>query len=319
MMDWSDRHCRYFFRQLTRHAVVYTEMITTGALLHGDVERHLRFHPVEHPIALQLGGSDPAELAVCARLGEQWGFDEINLNCGCPSERVQHGSFGACLMAEPELVAECVHAMRSTVSIPVTVKHRLGIDHSEDYDFAYRFVEALAQAGCETFIVHARNAVLRGLSPKDNREIPPLRYADVRRLKRDLPRLRFIVNGGIRSWPAIRARLAEVDGVMLGRAAYHDPYLLAQTDVQLFDSAHAPPTRAAVVHAMVEYAQREVAAGSSLRSIVRHMLGLFHEQPRARIWRRLLSDATQLARNDPQLLLTALEAMEAPALTSTVS
>ena len=312
MMDWSDRHCRYFFRQLTRRAVLYTEMITTGALLHGDVERHLRFHPAEHPVALQLGGSDPSELAACARLGEQWGYDEINLNCGCPSERVQHGSFGACLMAEPQLVADCVRAMRAAVAIPVTVKHRLGIDDIEDYEFVRRFVDALAQAGCDTFIVHARNAVLRGLSPKDNREIPPLRYADVRRLKHDFPGLSLVLNGGIRDWPAIRDRLGEVDGVMLGRAAYHDPYLLAHADAQLFGATAAIPSRAGIVHAMLEYAQHEVAGGTPLRSIVRHMLGLFHQQPNARVWRRLLSDPGQLSHNDPKLLLVALAAMEAP-------
>ena len=207
MMDWSDRHCRYFFRQLSRRALVYTEMITTGALIHGDVARHLRFHFDEHPVALQLGGSDPVELAHCARLGEEWGYDEINLNCGCPSERVQRGAFGACLMAEPELVAECVKAMQDAVGIPVTVKHRLGIDRVDDYDFARRFVDTLAAAGCRTFIVHARNAVLKGLSPKDNREVPPLRYAEVHRLKREFPELNIVINGGVTSWPQIEQHL----------------------------------------------------------------------------------------------------------------
>ena len=237
MMDWSDRHCRYFFRQLSSYAVVYTEMVTTGALIHGDVERHLRFDAAEHPVALQLGGSDPADLAHCARLGEQYGYDEINLNCGCPSERVQHGAFGACLMAEPQLVADCVKAMRDAVSIPVTVKHRLGIDSIEAYEFVRDFVATLADAGCETFFVHARNAVLKGLSPKDNREVPPLKYEYVYRLKRDFPELRIVVNGGVNTLEAIEPHLLQVDGVMLGRVAYHDPCVLAQAGGRLFGEA----------------------------------------------------------------------------------
>jgi tRNA-dihydrouridine synthase A len=308
MMDWSDRHCRYFFRQLSRHALVYTEMITTGTLIHGDVERHLRFSPAEHPVALQLGGSEPAELARCARLGERWGYDEINLNCGCPSERVQHGAFGACLMAEPALVADCVKAMQDAASIPVTVKHRLGIDRIEEYDFACRFVDAVARAGCRTFIVHARNAWLRGLSPKDNREVPPLRYPDVYRLKREFPELTMVINGGIHPWREIEAQLGHVDGVMLGRAAYHDPYVLAEADRRLFGADTLPPTREQVVEAMYSYACDEVGNGTTLRAIARHILGLYHGQPRARIWRQMLSDATRLARNDPRLLLEAADA-----------
>ena len=230
MMDWSDRHCRYFFRQLAPHAVVYTEMVTTGALLHGNVPRHLRFDPAEHPVALQLGGSEPADLAHCARLGERWGYDEINLNCGCPSERVQRGAFGACLMAEPELVAECVKAMQDAVSIPVTVKHRLGIDRIEDYDFVRRFVETLARAGCSTFIVHARNAILKGLQPKDNREVPPLRYAEVHRLKEEFPELEHRHQRRHRMPRPKPGASGRVDGVMLGRTAYHDPYVLAELD-----------------------------------------------------------------------------------------
>ncbi len=307
MMDWSDRHCRFFFRQLSRRALVYTEMITTGALIHGDVARHLRFHSEEHPIALQLGGSEPAELAHCARLGEKWGYDEINLNCGCPSERVQRGAFGACLMAEPELVAQCVKAMQSAIGIPVTVKHRLGVDRIDDHDFVHRFVDAIAAAGCRTLIVHARNAVLKGLSPKDNREVPPLRYAEVYRLKREFPALTIVINGGITDWPQIEQHLAQVDGVMLGRAAYHDPYLLAQADKRFRGEAPSP-TRAQVVRAMYEYARDELRHGASLRSIARHMLGLFHGQPRARLWRQMLSDAARLTHNDAGLLLEALEA-----------
>ncbi len=310
MMDWSDRHCRYFFRQLTRHARLYTEMITTGALIHGDVPRHLRFHPDEEPVALQLGGSEPEDLAKCARLGEQWGYDEININCGCPSERVQRGAFGACLMAEPVLVADCVKAMQDAVSIPVTVKHRLGIDRMEDYDFARGFVETLARAGCTIFIVHARNAWLQGLSPKDNREVPPLRYADVHRLKREFPELTIVINGGLADWAGVERELECVDGVMLGRVAYHDPYVLAQADARLYASTAPAPTRRAVVEAMVAYARAEVAQGSPVRTIARHMIGLYHGQPGARGWRRRLSDPAVLAQNRPEMLLEAMEAAE---------
>jgi tRNA-dihydrouridine synthase A len=308
MMDWSDRHCRYFFRQLSRHAVVYTEMVTTGALIHGDLERHLRFDAAEHPVALQLGGSDRAELAHCARLGEQYGYDEINLNCGCPSERVQHGAFGACLMAEPHLVADCVKAMRDAVCIPVTIKHRLGIDSIEAYEFVREFVATVADAGCETFLVHARNAMLKGLSPKDNREVPPLKYDYVYRLKRDFPELRIVVNGGVNTLDAIEPHLSQVDGVMLGRVAYHDPYLLAQAGVRLF--GEPPRSRSAIVDDMFTYAGDQVIRGTPLRAIVRHMLGLYHGQPNARVWRRMLSDASLLAANRPGLLLNAIKATE---------
>jgi tRNA-dihydrouridine synthase A len=308
MMDWSDRHCRYFFRQLSAHAVVYSEMITTGALLHGDVPRHLDFDPAEHPVALQLGGSEPAQLAHCARLGERWGYDEINLNCGCPSERVQRGAFGACLMAEPDLVADCVKAMQDAVSIPVTVKHRLGLDRNEEYGFVRRFIETLARAGCRTFIVHARNAVLKGLSPKDNREVPPLRWAEVHRLKRELPELEIVLNGGVAAAPQAQAELAHVDGVMLGRTAYHDSYVLAELDARLF--AGTAPSRAEVVRRMHRYAVAQAAHGTPLRAIARHMLGLYHGRPGGRRWRQMLSDAGRLAANDPALLLDALAAIE---------
>jgi tRNA-dihydrouridine synthase A len=308
MMDWSDRHCRYFFRQFSARAVLYTEMVTTGALIHGNLERHLRFDRAEHPVALQLGGSDPADLARCAALGEQYGYDEINLNCGCPSERVQHGAFGACLMAQAKLVAECVRAMREAVGIPVTVKHRLGIDEIEDYAFVRDFVSTLAEAGCDTFVVHARNAVLKGLSPKDNREVPPLKYDYVYRLKRDFPALRIVLNGGVNSMEAIGEHLSRVDGVMLGRLAYHDPYALARAGAQLFGERLR--SRAAIVQDMHAYAINEVSRGTSLRAIARHMLGLYHGQPNARLWRRLLSDADRLAANRPGLLLEALAQTE---------
>src|SRR5438270_5747284 len=227
MMDWTDRHCRFFLRLITRHARLYTEMITAPALVHGDVAHHLDFDPAEHPLALQLGGSDRAQLTHAARLGERWGYDEINLNCGCPSERVQTGSFGACLMREPALVADCVKAMRDAVAIPVTVKHRLGLDGDNHYGFVRDFVGVVARAGCNVFIVHARNAVLKGLSPKENREIPPLRYDIVYRLKSEFPTLEIVINGGITTRAQIESQRGKVDGVMLGRAAYHDPWVLA--------------------------------------------------------------------------------------------
>ena len=296
MMDVTDRHCRYFLRQVCHGAALYTEMITTAALIHGDVEHHLEFDRAEHPLALQLGGSEPEVLVHCARLAERYGYDEINLNIGCPSERVQKGAFGACLMAEPRLVARCVRAIHDAVSLPVTVKHRIGIDKVESYDFVRDFVGTVSQAGCFTFIVHARNAVLKGLSPKENREIPPLKYAYVYRLKRDFPALEIIINGGIVSQQEMHQHLQHVDGVMLGRAAYHDPWLIADRG----------KTRAEVVQTMYEYAKGKPC----LRHVTRHMLGLYHGLPRARLWRRMLSEAAALAQNDAGLLLRALEGVE---------
>jgi tRNA-dihydrouridine synthase A len=298
MMDWTDRHCRYFLRQVSSRARLYTEMITTGALIHGDVERHLAFSKVEHPVALQLGGSEPEDLASCAKLGQAYGYDEINLNVGCPSERVQKGAFGACLMAEPELVSTCVKAIREEVRLPVTVKHRIGINDIESYEFVRDFVGTVSEAGCRTFIVHARNAVLKGLSPKENREIPPLKYDYVYRLKAEFPALEFVINGGITSWAEITTHLAYVDGAMLGRAAYHNPWLLADPG----------KTRADVVRAMCEYAK----GVQSVRHVTRHMLGLYHGHKKARLWRRLLSDAERLRPNRPELLLDALEVVETP-------
>lgn len=293
MMDWTDRHCRYFHRLLSRHALLYTEMVTTGALVHGDVARHLRFHAEEHPVALQLGGSEPAELAQCAKLGVHWGYDEINLNCGCPSERVQRGAFGACLMTEPQLVADCVKAMVDVVAVPVTVKHRIGIDKDESYEFMRDFVGTVAEAGCTTFIVHARNAWLQGLSPKENREVPPLRYALVYRLKQEFPQLTIAINGGITTTEQVREQLQHLDGVMVGREAYHNPYWLAQWDAMVLGAATAIPTRDAVELAMVEYMEREAAEhGTPWYAIARHMLGLRHGQPGARRWRQVWSDHT---------------------------
>ncbi|HEY1043467.1 MAG TPA: tRNA dihydrouridine(20/20a) synthase DusA [Telluria sp.] len=309
MMDWTDRHCRVFHRQITRHTWLYTEMVTTGALVYGDVERHLRFSGEEHPVALQLGGSDPADLATSAKLGEQWGYDEINLNCGCPSERVQKGAFGACLMAEPQLVADCVKAMRDAVSIDVTVKHRIGIDKVEDYSFVRDFVGTIAEAGCETFIVHARNAILKGLSPKENREIPPLRYEVAYQLKRDFPQLEIIINGGIKTSDEVALHLEHVDGVMVGREAYHNPYIMADWDARFYGDASVPKTRTEVLEAMIPYIAAELARhaqhGLKLNSVTRHMLGLMAGLPGARAFRQTLSDTKKLAAGDPALLLEA--------------
>lgn len=313
MMDWTDRHCRVFHRQITRHAWLYTEMVTTGALVYGDVERHLRYDGIEHPVALQLGGSEPADLAKSAKLGEQWGYDEINLNCGCPSERVQKGAFGACLMLEPQLVADCVKAMRDAVSIDVTVKHRIGIDKTEDYGFVRDFVGTIADAGCRTFIVHARNAVLKGLSPKENREIPPLRYEVAYRLKQEFPELEIIINGGVKSDDEVALHLQHVDGVMLGREAYHNPYLMAGWDARFYGDDAPPKTREQVLEAMLPYIAQQLEQygrhGLKLNSITRHMLGLMAGLPGARAFRQLLSDPKRLAAGDPRLLLEAAARM----------
>ncbi|WP_050477886.1 tRNA dihydrouridine(20/20a) synthase DusA [Herbaspirillum rhizosphaerae] len=314
MMDWTDRHCRVFHRQITRHTWLYTEMVTTGALLYGDVGRHLNFNEEEHPVALQLGGSEPADLAKSAKLGEQWGYDEINLNCGCPSERVQKGAFGACLMAEPTLVADCVKAMRDAVSIDVTVKHRIGIDDVESYDFVRDFVGKIAEAGSKTFIVHARNAILKGLSPKENREIPPLKYDYAYRLKRDFPELEILINGGIKTVAEIDEHLRHVDGVMLGREAYHNPFLMAGFDARYYAGLDGgmQASRSEVIEAMMAYARSQLelhgdgGKGLRLNSITRHMLGLMAGMPGARAFRQTLSDSKRLALGDPALLMEAL-------------
>ncbi len=291
MMDWSDRHCRYFHRLLTSHALLYTEMVTTGALMHGDVPRHLRYDAQEHPLALQLGGSEPADLAQCAQLGVQWGYDEINLNCGCPSERVQRGAFGACLMNEPQLVADCVKAMVDVVSVPVTVKHRIGIDKNESYDFVRDFVGTVAGAGCTTFIVHARNAWLKGLSPKGNREGPPLRYETVYRLKADFPHLTIAINGGVTTNDQIAEHLMHVDGAMLGREAYHNPWWLASWDEAFYGASARQLTRESVETQMCDYMAAQTAEhGTPWPTMARHMLGLRHGLPGSRRWRQVWSD-----------------------------
>jgi tRNA-dihydrouridine synthase A len=311
MMDWTDRHCRYFLRLISKHTYLYTEMITTGAILHGDAERVLRFHPAEQPLALQLGGSDPGELATCTAIATQYGYDEINLNVGCPSDRVRTGRFGACLMAEPALVAECVAAMKAVTSRPVTVKTRIGIDDQDDYAFLQGFVSKVAEAGCATFIIHARKAWLQGLSPKENREVPPLRYDTAYRLKQDFPQLEIIINGGIIDLDQARRHLQRVDGVMLGRAAYHDPYLLAEADQLLFDDASPAPSRQAVIARLLPYISEELDKGGRLHHISRHILGLFQGVRGARAWRRHLSEHGH--RNDagPEVIRQALTKAEA--------
>lgn len=310
MMDWTDRHCRYFHRLITRRTRLYTEMVTTGALLHGNVARHLDYNAEEHPVALQLGGSEPEDLAACARLAQRWGYDEVNLNCGCPSERVQRGAFGACLMKEAGLVADAVKAMRDAVDLPVTVKHRIGVDHVESYDFVRDFVGTVAEAGCEVFIVHARNAWLQGLSPKENREIPPLRYEIVHRLKREFPQLTIAINGGLKDDEAIAAQLAHVDGVMIGREAYHNPYAMAHWDTRFFGQTQPAPERAAVEAAMVSYCERQQAQhGVPWPHIVRHMLGLYNGVPGARRWRQVWSDHRLRQRAPAEVMALARQAM----------
>ena len=288
MMDWTDRHCRYFHRLLSPNARLYTEMVTSPALVHGDRERLIGFDASEHPLALQLGGSDPLELAEAARIGAQFGYDEINLNVGCPSDRVQSGRFGACLMREPALVAECFQAMRSAVSIPVTVKCRLGVDEQDEYADLQHFIEVVAAAGCAVFVVHARKAWLKGLSPKENRDVPPLNYQRVYQLKLDFPQLAIIINGGIETVAEVDTHLRHTDGVMLGRTAYHEPYRLAELDHRLFGTPL--PGREAVIDRMRAYIEAHIASGGKLQHISRHMLGLFQGLPGARAWRRTLSE-----------------------------
>lgn len=305
MLDWTDRYCRYFLRLISRHALLYTEMVTTGALLHGDQPRHLDFDPAEHPLALQLGGSDPDELAACARLAEQWGYDEVNLNVGCPSDRVQSGRFGACLMATPDVVAQGVAAMRAATRLPVTVKHRIGIDELDSYEALARFVATVAEAGCETFIIHARKAWLSGLSPKENREIPPLRYDLVHRIKQDFPRLEIIINGGIASLDQAEEQLGQVDGVMIGREAYQNPWILAEADRRIYGDDHPIPSRHDIIEQLMPFAERAHAHGTPVNRISRHILGLFQGQPRARAWRRHISENAHRAGATPEVIREA--------------
>jgi tRNA-dihydrouridine synthase A len=290
MMDWTDRHDRYFLRLISPNALLYTEMITTGALIHGDSHRFLAYNQAEHPIALQLGGSDPKALALCAKMGEDYGYDEINLNVGCPSDRVKSGRFGACLMLDPALVAECVAAMREVVKIPVTVKCRIGVDDHDSYEKLSHFIKTIAAAGCDVFIIHARKAWLNGLSPKQNREIPPLRYDVVQQIKQDFPKLAIIMNGGIKLIADIKSHLQLVDGVMIGREAYSNPYFLADIEKQIFVNDDSVKTRHTVIEKLLPYIEEQLKDNVKLASITRHILGLFQGEPGARSWRRYLSE-----------------------------
>lgn len=309
MMDWTDRHCRYFLRLVSPHARLYTEMVTASAVLHGDAERLLHFDPTEHPVALQLGGSDAGEMAQAARAGGEAGFDEININVGCPSDRVRSGRFGACLMGQPRTVANCVRAMRNAVDVPVTVKTRIGIDDRDSYEFLSDFIETVAEAGCDTFLVHARIALLEGLSPKENRTVPPLDYERVYRLKREHPSLTIVINGGIGSVRQVAGHLQHVDGVMIGREAYQNPWFLTEIE-RRFCGGSAPSSRKEVLDRLLPYVERELAAGTELKHITRHVLGLFAGQPGARAWRRYLSEHAHRPRAGVEVLQSAVERLQ---------
>ncbi len=312
MLDWTDKHCRYFHRLLSQKALLYSEMITTGALIYGDKDRFLKFNSEESPVALQLGGSHPKELALCAKMAEDYGYDEVNLNVGCPSDRVQNGAFGACLMAKPELVAECVDAMQSAVSIPVTVKSRIGIDNQDSYEELTFFIQKIAQANCQTFIIHARKAWLSGLSPKENREIPPLDYERVFQIKRDFPALNIIINGGITSLSQTETLLNNVDGVMIGREVYQNPYLLSEVDNRLFSQNTDSKSRHDVILELIPYIQNQLKQGVRLNSITRHILGLFHGEYGAKLWRRYLSQHAFKSDADEKIVLDALQLTQSP-------
>ena len=310
MLDWTDRHERFFLRLISQHALLYTEMVTTGALIYGDRERYLSFNQAEHPVALQLGGSDPHDLTECAKMAQDYGYDEVNLNVGCPSNRVQSGMFGACLMAKPELVAECVEAMQSSVSIPVTVKHRIGIDENESVEELFDFVDTVARSGCNTFIVHARKAWLKGLSPKENRTIPPLRYNVVHQLKEEMPQLEIIINGGIRDLEGATEHLKTLDGVMMGREVYHNPYILSQVDPLFYGSTKPVLTRFEILDALIPYIEQELKKGVRLQAISRHILGLFNGLPGAKKWRRYMSEHAPFASADVAVIQRGLTLIE---------
>ncbi|WP_444997872.1 tRNA dihydrouridine(20/20a) synthase DusA [Aliikangiella sp. IMCC44359] len=307
MMEWTDRHDRYFLRLITKHALLYTEMVTTGAILYGQHDKYLTFNNEEHPVAVQLGGSNPTDLAECAKICETYGYDEINLNVGCPSDRVQSGKIGACLMAEAELVADCVHQMQAAVSIPVTVKHRTGIDNLDSYEFLKGFVKTVKDGGCKTFIVHARKAILSGLSPKQNRDVPPLCYPTVYQLKQDFPELEIILNGGVNSLEDAEKHLSYVDGVMIGREAYQNPFILASVDQRFYGSQNDWLERKTVVEQLIPYIETELAKGTRLQHISRHILGLFHSQPRGKLWRRYLSENAYKHDAGIEVIYSALE------------
>lgn len=303
MLDWTDRHCRYFHRLISPHAVLFTEMVTTGAIIHGDQDRHLAFSPAEHPVVLQLGGSDPQALAQCAQIAtEKYGYDEINLNCGCPSDRVQNGSFGACLMNEPQIVADCVAAMKAVVAIPVTVKCRIGIDECEERPFLERFIGTVMDAGCTEFTIHARKAWLKGLSPKENREIPPLRYDIAAEIKQKFPQLKIILNGGVKDIPTIKEQLGHFDGVMIGREAYQNPWFLREIEREIYGDAR-DISRYDIIEQMIPYLEQQMASGVPLKSMTRHILGLFHDQRGGKKWRQLISQEAHLPHTTPRDLL----------------
>jgi tRNA-dihydrouridine synthase A len=310
MMDWSDRHCRYLWRLISANTRLYTEMITTGALLHGEPERFLAYNAEEHPLAIQLGGSDPTDLAACALLAEQWGYDEVNLNCGCPSDRVQNGMIGACLMAYPNKVAEAYQAMQDSVEIEVTIKHRIGIDDMDDYQGMVDFITPIAEKGCKTFIVHARKAWLKGLSPKENRDIPPLEYPFVHRLKNEFPHLNIVINGGIKTLDETLDHLSCVDGVMIGREAYSNPYLLAEVDQRIFGESHPIATRMEVAQQYIQYCQQEMVKGQRLNHMSRHVLGLFQGVKGARAFRRHISENAHKKNASVDVLIDALKYIE---------
>jgi tRNA-dihydrouridine synthase A len=295
MMDRTDRHCRYFLRQISRRTLLYTEMVTSMAILHGDKYKLLGFDRAEHPIALQIGGDNPSDLAECARIASDFGYDEVNLNVGCPSSRVQNGNFGACLMLQPDRVAECIAAMVAATKLPVTIKHRIGVDDADSYEDLVKFVSIVSQTGCQRFSVHARKAWLQGLSPKENREVPPLRYADVHRLKQDFPHLSIEINGGFTNLEQVQTQLQHVDAVMIGRAIYDNPYLLALVDRDIYGETTQPPSRHQVVTQMLPYIDTWMSKGVRLNTITRHMLQLFHGQPGSRIWKRLITEQSVLS------------------------
>lgn len=311
MMDWTDRHCRYYLRLFSPRMLLYTEMVVAQAILRGDRHYLLGFDPEEHPVALQLGGAEPAALAQAAAIGAEFGYDEINLNVGCPSDRVQKAIFGACLMARPRLVADCVRAVEQAVSIPVTVKCRIGIDDHDEWEFLRDFVAAVMDVGCQTVIVHARKAILKGLSPKENREVPPLDYPRVWRVKEEFPSLTIVVNGGLRTVPQVTEQLAHMDGVMLGREAYHNPFLLPALHRAVYDDGYETPAVESVIDRMRRYAERQIAAGTPLRAITRHMLGLFNGRAGARAWRRALAEGAARPGATPSLIDAALRAAAA--------
>ena len=310
MMAWTDRHCRYFHRLLSRNTLLYTEMVTTGALLHGDTERFLRYNAEEHPIALQLGGSDPKALASCAQLAESYGYDEVNLNCGCPSDRVQNGAFGACLMLSPELVADAVNSMRDATAIDVTVKCRIGVDDQDDYADLQKFTEAVVAAGCHCLIVHARKAWLKGLSPKENRDIPPLNYERVYQLKRDFPELEVVLNGGVENLQQTQQHLTQVDGVMMGRAAYHNPWLLAGVDTQLFGDRANFNSPLQALEAFYPYIESQLQQGEKLNAMSKHILGLFQGQPGTKQFKRYISEQAHKPGADLEVLIKASDHLQ---------